>query len=84
MKYTDMAVSLTSWPLLSLTTIWPLPRDSMKKTMSEIPEHERPREKLLAKGAACIERYELVAVLLGKGTRSYGCDDPRREDKQSR
>ncbi len=36
--------------------------------MSEIPEHDRPREKLLRKGAAALSDQELVAVLLGKGT----------------
>jgi DNA repair protein RadC len=40
----------------------------MKKSMSEIPEHERPREKLLAKGAQALSDQELIAVLLGKGT----------------
>jgi DNA repair protein RadC len=44
----------------------------MKKLMSEIPEHERPREKLLAKGAQALSDQELIAVLLGKGTRQMG------------
>jgi len=41
----------------------------MSKTIREMPEHDRPREKLLAKGAASLTDEELLAVLLGKGTR---------------
>jgi DNA repair protein RadC len=40
----------------------------MSKTISQIPEHDRPREKLLAKGARVLSDQELLAVLLGKGT----------------
>lgn len=39
------------------------------KTIDEIPEADRPREKLLRKGAAALSDRELLAVLLGKGTR---------------
>lgn len=38
------------------------------KKISEIPEPDRPREKLLEKGADSLSDIELVAVLLGKGT----------------
>lgn len=41
----------------------------MTKRFSDIPEHDRPREKLLRKGAAALSDQELLAVLLGKGTR---------------
>ena len=34
----------------------------------DIPEQDRPREKLLRKGAAALSDQELLAVLLGKGT----------------
>lgn len=42
----------------------------MSKTIAQIPEQDRPREKLLAKGAAALSDQELLAVLLGKGTAS--------------
>ncbi|MFT7824849.1 MAG: DNA repair protein RadC [Sulfurimonas sp.] len=32
-------------------------------------KHDKPREKLLAKGAQALRAYELLAVLLGSGTR---------------
>lgn len=40
----------------------------MGKTIDQIPQHDRPREKLLRKGAAALSDQELLAVLLGKGT----------------
>jgi DNA repair protein RadC len=40
----------------------------MPKSMDRIPKHDRPREKLLAKGAGALTDQELIAVLLGKGT----------------
>jgi DNA repair protein RadC len=40
----------------------------MGKSISDMPEHDRPREKLLRKGAAALSDQELLAVLLGKGT----------------
>ncbi|MCP4746456.1 MAG: DNA repair protein RadC [Desulfobacteraceae bacterium] len=40
----------------------------VKKRIQEMPPWERPREKLLAKGAAALSDRELIAVLLGKGT----------------
>lgn len=40
----------------------------MGKSIRDIPEHDRPREKLLRKGAAALSDQELLAVLLGKGT----------------
>ncbi|MDP3719494.1 MAG: DNA repair protein RadC [Acidobacteriota bacterium] len=40
----------------------------MSKTIQQTPEADRPREKLLAKGAAALSDRELLAVLLGKGT----------------
>jgi DNA repair protein RadC len=41
----------------------------MSKTIHDIPQADRPREKLLRKGAASLSDQELLAVLLGKGTR---------------
>jgi DNA repair protein RadC len=40
----------------------------MSKTIDKIPKHDRPREKLLSKGARALSDQELLAVLLGKGT----------------
>ena len=42
----------------------------MTKTIAQIPEADRPREKLLRKGASALSDQELLAVLLGKGTAS--------------
>lgn len=40
----------------------------MSKSIHDIPEADRPREKLLRKGAKSLSDQELLAVLLGKGT----------------
>lgn len=40
----------------------------MSKKIHDIPEEDRPREKLLRKGAAALSDQELIAILLGKGT----------------
>ena len=40
----------------------------MSKTIHDIPKADRPREKLLRKGAKALSDQELLAVLLGKGT----------------
>lgn len=40
----------------------------MSKRIDQIPKHDRPREKLVAKGASALNDQELLAVLLGKGT----------------
>ena len=40
----------------------------MNRPMNQIPAHDRPREKLLARGAAALSDKELLAILLGKGT----------------
>ncbi|RJQ61541.1 MAG: DNA repair protein RadC [Desulfobacteraceae bacterium] len=42
----------------------------MTRRIIDIPEQDRPREKLLRKGAAALSDQELLAVLLGKGTPS--------------
>ena len=42
----------------------------MSKTIAQIPTADRPREKLLSKGAPALSDQELLAVLLGKGTAS--------------
>jgi DNA repair protein RadC len=38
------------------------------KRIDQMPKHDRPREKLLAKGAHALSDQELLAVLLGKGS----------------
>lgn len=43
----------------------------MKRSIKNLPEHERPREKLLAKGATALKDEELIAILLGKGSRRH-------------
>ncbi|CAN5667978.1 DNA repair protein RadC [soil metagenome] len=40
----------------------------MPKSIKELPEHSRPREKLREKGAAALTDEELVAAILGMGT----------------
>lgn len=40
----------------------------MTKKILDIPKQDRPREKLLRKGAAALSDQELMAVLLGRGT----------------
>jgi len=37
------------------------------KTIKELEKFDKPREKLLAKGAKSLKDYELVAILLGSG-----------------
>ncbi|MFZ7113101.1 MAG: RadC family protein [Desulfatiglandales bacterium] len=41
------------------------------KKISDIPKLDRPREKLLIKGAEALSDQELIAVLLGKGTQGH-------------
>lgn len=41
------------------------------KSIKDIPQNERPREKLLEKGAQALNDKELLAVLLGKGTQKH-------------
>ena len=37
------------------------------KTITQLNNHDKPREKLLKKGASALKDYELVAILLGTG-----------------
>lgn len=43
----------------------------MRKRIADIPKLDRPREKLLQKGAAALSDLELIAILLGSGTKSH-------------
>ncbi|HWQ70354.1 MAG TPA: UPF0758 domain-containing protein [Patescibacteria group bacterium] len=38
------------------------------KTIKDMPEHSRPREKLREKGVSALTEEELVTVILGMGT----------------
>jgi len=37
------------------------------KTITQLNSHDKPREKLIKKGASALKDYELVAILLGTG-----------------
>ena len=39
------------------------------KNINELYEKDKPREKFLAKGASALKEYELLAILLGSGTK---------------
>ncbi len=41
------------------------------KKIKDLPKNERPREKLLAKGARHLSDQELIAIMLGKGTQKH-------------
>ncbi len=41
------------------------------KTIKEMPEYDRPREKLRTKGAAALSDEELVQVILGRGVEGH-------------
>ena len=42
-----------------------------KRNIKNLPEHERPREKLIERGAVSLTDHELLAVLIGKGSRRH-------------
>jgi DNA repair protein RadC len=43
----------------------------MAKRMVDLPKHDRPREKMQSKGAGALSDDELVAILLGFGTKGH-------------
>lgn len=43
----------------------------MVKRITDLPKHDRPREKLQAKGPGALSDTELVAILLGSGTKGH-------------
>ena len=49
------------------------------KTIKELPEDERPREKLLKYGADKLSDTELLAILLRTGTRGKSAIDMAEE-----
>lgn len=46
--------------------------DIYKVKIKELPEEEKPREKLKKYGPEALRNYELLAIILGKGTRKEG------------
>ncbi len=48
------------------------PNKSYKLRIRDLPEEKKPREKLRKYGPASLKNYELMAVVLGKGTRREG------------
>jgi DNA repair protein RadC len=49
--------------------------DPKKHRIQDLPDADRPREKLIRKGSAALSDVELLAVLLGSGTRRSGVLD---------
>lgn len=45
---------------------------SYQLRIRDLPEEEKPREKLRKYGPAALKNYELMAVILGRGTRKEG------------
>ncbi|MBU4261701.1 MAG: DNA repair protein RadC [Proteobacteria bacterium] len=43
----------------------------MVKRLTDLPKHDRPREKMQSKGAAALNDAELVAILLGSGIKGH-------------
>jgi DNA repair protein RadC len=43
----------------------------MVKRITELPRHDRPREKINSKGAGALSDEELVAILLGSGIKGH-------------
>lgn len=56
------------WMSHPLPRVWPEVTE-MSVPMAAVPLHERPRERLLAVGAERLADRELLAVVLGQGTR---------------
>ena len=51
----------------------------IKKTIKELPENERPREKLLKYGADKLSNVELLAILLRTGIKGKSAIDMAEE-----
>ena len=49
------------------------------KRMQEMSEHDRPREKIMRKGASCLTNQELIAAILGSGGPGRDVRDLSRE-----
>ena len=47
-------------------------KDEYQIRVKDLPEEEKPREKLKKYGPNTLKNYELLAIILGKGTRKEG------------
>jgi len=47
---------------------------SFSTKISELAEEDRPREKLLLRGKSSLSDAELIAILIGSGTKTPGCE----------
>jgi DNA repair protein RadC len=54
-------------------------KNSKQYLISELPEHERPRERLLEKGAEALSEVELIAIILRTGPRGKSTLDLARD-----
>ena len=70
-KYTDTGGIFDIMAVTVIHTICRLLHERMSKRIDQIPKHDRPREKLVTKGANALNDQELLAVLLGKGTAEW-------------
>lgn len=52
--------------------------DEYKIGIKDLPESMRPREKLMARGASSLDDYELIAIVLGSGSRRENAVDLSR------
>ena len=41
----------------------------MRRKMCDTPDHDRPRERLAARGPQALKNTELIALLIGRGTK---------------
>jgi DNA repair protein RadC len=55
------------------------PNTSRTRQLKDIPNFDRPREKMMARGPQALSNLELVAVLLGTGVRGRGLLDIAQE-----
>ena len=63
----------------SITALRPLPLYMPQLKIREMPQDERPREKLLARGADALSNAELIAILLRTGRRGMNVVEVARE-----
>ena len=50
--------------------------------IKDLPKSDRPREKLIAKGAENLKDSELLAILLRTGTKEKNVGDPRPSEEE--
>ena len=71
-----MKIELQMWSQIATTCLYsnfhhhfPVHLRKSMKTIKDMPEHSRPREKLREKGASALTDKELVAAILGRGVK---------------